>query len=586
MKFVTIRHASPGQVPTAGDPLMCVQRQALRVRWHLSRGLWRLSVGFAILTFLNAGSAANFSVSMTSNNKFAPPDLTISVGDTVTWTVMQGNHDTVSGSSGVPSGVWNSNDQYHRLMRIGETFSFTFNVAGTFPYYCTPHWQFFGMVGTIRVMAADAPTITSRPQPQTVNASNDVVFTVQATGTPPLNYQWFFEQNIIVGATGVTLLLTNVSSADSGTYTVRVTNAFGSDSASATLTVTNTPMGTPPSITTQPQSQTVEPGTNVTFTADAIGSAPLNWQWFFNGSAIAFGTNSSLELTNVTSANVGDYFAVVANAFGAATSSVVTLALFPANNDFDHDGNSDFLWQNVDGRVRLWLMEGVTRIGALLLRNGRPAAPGWRIVGTHDFNQDRNTDILWQHSNGQLAIWFMNGTNYLRSEFVSGAPALGRPWRVVGLGDFNRDGHKDILFRHTDGYLLVWLMKGPKFSRQFLLYNGEPIPSRWRVVGVADVNHDEQPDILWQSPESSIVIWFMNGLAPTTGPLLSHLPRLNAKIVGLNDLNRDGNLDFIWRHTDNHLSVWWMNGTNLLGAAEINGGEVVSSASMFVAPKD
>jgi len=677
MKFATIRHAPPCQTPDARHPVTCAQRRAPSVTWHLLRGTWRLLVVFVVLAFLSAGWAANFSVSM-FNNRFVPADLTIRVGDTVTWTVMQGNHDTVSGSSGVPSGVWNSNDQYRRLMRIGESFSFTFNAANTYPFYCTPHWQFFGMVGTIRVMAPNAPpsvsiispangsnfsapaditieadasdpdgtvtqveffingasigvvaarpyrvttnnigpggyslsavatdnanatgsasvsvtvsgqapAITSPPQSQTVNISNDVVFTVQATGLLPLNYQWFFDQNVIVGATGDTLLLTNVSAADSGVYTVQVTNAFGSASASATLTVTNLPVGTPPGITLQPQSQTVDAGMNVTFTAAAIGSSPLSWQWFFNGSAIVTETNSSLELTNVIPANAGDYFAVVANAFGAATSSVATLTVFAAKNDFNHDGNTDFLWQNVDGRVRLWLMEGVTRIGALLLRNGRPAASGWRIVGTHDFNQDRNTDILWQHNNGRLALWFMNGTNFLRSELISGAPALGRPWRVVGLGDLNGDRHKDILFRHTDGYLLVWLMKGTKFNRQRLLYNGEPIPSRWRVVGLADVNNDEQPDILWQSPESSIVIWFMNGMVPTTGPLLSHLPRLNARIVGLNDLNQDGNLDFIWRHADNHFSVWWMNGTNRLGAAEINGAEVVSSAWIFVAPKE
>jgi plastocyanin len=719
----------------------------------------------ALFAFLNGAAAANVPVSMI-NNSFSPANVTINVGDTVTWTVLNGSHDTVSGSSGVPSGVWNSNDQYHRLMRIGESFSFTFNSAGTFPFYCTPHWQFFGMVGTVRVLgpnspptvsiispangaefsapaditveanafdsdgtvtrveffmngaplgvvpsapyqvtarnlaagnytfsavatdnanatatasvsvtvSGQAPVITIPPQSQTVNESNDVVFAVQATGSLPLNYQWFFGSNAIPGATAASLLLTNVSLADSGVYKVEVTNAFGSASAAAMLSVTNPPVGTPPSITTQPASQTVDAGTNVTLSVKAIGSLPLSWQWFFNGTAIVTETNSSLNLSNVMSVNAGDYFVIVSNAFGSATSSVATLtvcqfvlsksgasflaaggkdsvavtaspqcawtatdpsantwivitsgsggigpgtvtfsvlsnmtrtarsavlliagqsftvtqagALFPAKNDFNHDGNTDFLWQNGDGRVKLWLMEGVTRVGALSLRNGRPADPGWRIVGTHDFNQDRSTDILWQHSNGRLAIWFMNGTNFVRSELISGVPVLGGAWRVVGLGDFNHDGQEDILFRHTDGYLLVWLMKGTRFSRQLLLYNGEPIPSRWRVVGVADVNNDGAPDILWQSPDSSIVIWFMDGLEPMRGPLLSNLPRINAKIVGLNDVNQDGKLDFIWRHADNHLSVWRMNGTNFVDEIQINGGEKVSAAAMFAAPKE
>src|SRR5688572_25241868 len=106
------------------------------------------------LLFVDSALGATFTVSMT-NVRFTPANLTINVGDTVTWNNAQGFHDTVSGSSGVPSGVWNSNNQFRRLMMPGESFSFTFNTAGTFPYYCTPHWT-LGMVGTIRVLAPNS----------------------------------------------------------------------------------------------------------------------------------------------------------------------------------------------------------------------------------------------------------------------------------------------------------------------------------------------------------------------------------------------------------------------------------------------
>jgi len=706
--------------------------------------------------------AATFQVAM-SNFVFSPANLTINIGDTVTWTVQQGSHDTVSGVSGVPSGVWNSNNQYHRLMNVNETFSFTFNTPGTFPYYCTPHWT-FGMIGTIRVIAPNSPptvsitspadganfsapaditvsasasdpdgavtqvqffmngnpigtdsvppytatatnlgpgnytfsatatdnagatgsasvsvtvsgqqpTITNPPQSQTVNAGSDVTFTVQATGSPPLNYQWFLGQTAINGGTGPSLLLTNVSSADSGTYTIQVTNSFGSASASATLTVTNPPMGTPPTITTQPQSQIVNAGTNVTFTADAIGSAPLNWQWFFNTLPITDATNSSLMLSNVTAANAGDYFAVVTNNFGSAISSNATLAVtvcdyalsndaatfdagggtntvnvitspdcswtvgntntwieiasattgvgpgvvnfivlsnstriarsgvlliagktftvtqagfvFAAHSDFNHDGQSDFLWQSFDGRLRLWFMNGLTRVGSMLLRNGKRVAPGWEVVGTHDFNADGNEDILWQHSTGWLAVWFMNGTNLVQSQLIS-RPPPGPLWRVVGIGDFNRDGQADFLFRHRNGYLLVWFMNGVTPVRQSLLSNGDSIAPLWRIAGVADVNNDGQPDIIWQGPDSSIVVWFMEGTLPVSGPFLSNLPRLNARIVGLNDLDQDGHVDFIWRRPDGRLIVWLMDGTNRLDSLSINGAEPLSTYWKFVAPK-
>ena len=723
----------------------------------------------AVLCLLIAQSAvaATFTVSMV-NTRFNPSDLTINVGDTVTWRCDVGFHDTVSGREGSPDGVWNSSSQFPPIMRPGQSFSFRFNTAGTYPYYCTPHWAPpLNMVGTIRVIAPNSPptvsmisppnganlsapadiiveagasdsdgtvqqvelsmngsslgvfssppyrttvtglgpgnytfsaiatdnanatdnasasvtvsgqqpTITNPPQSQTVNIGSDVTFAVEATGSAPLGYQWFFGPSVIAGANSPSLLLTNVSSADSGIYTVQVSNEFGSASASATLTVTNPPTGTPPSITTQPQSETLDAGTNLTFTVAAIGSPPLQWQWFFNGAPIADATNSFLDLVGIGLANAGDYFATVTNAFGSAVSSIAMLtvivppvcdfilsktgasfgpeggadsvnvltppncawtvantnswititsgsggvgpatvsftvssnstrtartgvlliagnsftvtqaaALFPAKNDFNHDGQTDFLWQQSDRRVRLWLMNGTDRVGTMLLRNGRPAAVGSRIVGTHDFDSDRNVDILWQRNDGWLQIWLMNGTNYLRAEMLSGAPGLGTAWQVVGLGDFDRDLNQDILLRHRNGYLLVWYMRGKQFLRQRFLYRGDAIPLTWRVAGVADINSDSYADILWQRSDSAIVVWFMTGETPTGGPLLSHLPRINARIVGLNDLNQDDGLDFIWRHTDGRFTVWWMNQTNRIGSFPVNHGEIAPPGLKFAAP--
>jgi len=129
-------------------------------------------------------------------------------------------------------------------------------------------------------------------------------------------------------------------------------------------------------------------------------------------------------------------------------------------------------------------------------------------------------------------------------------------------------------------------MKGTRFVRQLLIFNGQAVPPAWRVAGVADVNNDRQPDVVWQHTDSSIVVWFMNGTTPASGPLLSHLPRLNAKVVGLNDLNQDGKLDFIWRHPAGQLSMWLMDGTNRVGSFFLKSPELLPSAWKFAAPRD
>jgi Concanavalin A-like lectin/glucanases superfamily/HYR domain/Immunoglobulin domain len=87
-----------------------------------------------------------------------------------------------------------------------------------------------------------------------------------------------------------------------------------------------------PSIQTQPRSQTVVAGTNMSFNVVASGSAPLSYQWHFNGASIPGATTSVLALSNAQPANAGTYYVAVANPYGATNSvgAVLTvLALKP-----------------------------------------------------------------------------------------------------------------------------------------------------------------------------------------------------------------------------------------------------------------
>jgi plastocyanin len=88
---------------------------------------------------------------------FTPSSLTIHPGDTVLWTWSSSGHSTTSGSPGMPSGLWDSG-----VLNQGASFMHTFNAAGSFSYFCTPHGACCNMVGTITV-ANETPTPTPSP---------------------------------------------------------------------------------------------------------------------------------------------------------------------------------------------------------------------------------------------------------------------------------------------------------------------------------------------------------------------------------------------------------------------------------------
>jgi hypothetical protein len=107
-------------------------------------------------------------------------------------------------------------------------------------------------------------------------------------------------------------------------------------------------------VVSQPSSQAVVIGSNVTFTVVAAGAAPLAYQWLYNGVNIPGANSASLTLTNVQFSAAGQYSVSISNIVDSATSASATLAVLALDNrllqipDF-----SGVLGNTVDIPVRL-----------------------------------------------------------------------------------------------------------------------------------------------------------------------------------------------------------------------------------------
>jgi Immunoglobulin domain len=89
--------------------------------------------------------------------------------------------------------------------------------------------------GQSNVVLGPLPMIIAQPQSQTAVAGMDVSFTVTATGTAPLSYQWRKDGLELAGQTTSALALTNVIRAQSGLYSVVISNAVGKVTSSNAL---------------------------------------------------------------------------------------------------------------------------------------------------------------------------------------------------------------------------------------------------------------------------------------------------------------------------------------------------------------
>jgi len=167
------------------------------------------------------------------------------------------------------------------------------------------------------------PVILADPVSQVVTQGYSTVLDVSVTGTEPLSYKWYFGTNLLAGVNGPMLVIPNTQLTNAGSYHVIITNVAGVDtSANATVTV-----GVPPTITTQPASQFVAIGTNVTLVVGATGSAPMTYQWRKDGVNLSGANSSTLVLNGVQTNQTGIYQALLSNGFGARTSAVAVVSI-------------------------------------------------------------------------------------------------------------------------------------------------------------------------------------------------------------------------------------------------------------------
>ena len=278
------------------------------------------------------------------------------------------------------------------------------------------------------------PGILQQPQSQTVVEGTTVTFTVSASGTQPLSYQWKLNGNVIAGATDSSYTRSGVQPGDAGSYMVVITNAAGlMNSLPATLTVL-----IPPAITTQPQSQTVVQGSNVTFSVVATGTAALGYQWELAGTNIASATGSAYTITNVQPLSGGTYVVVITNVAGAITSTPALLTVLlpptittpPQGQTVSVGGTANFsvVAAGTAPLAYQWRLQGTNLPGATTSSYTKANvqltdAGNYTVVVTNQVGSTISPPAALQVISGGLTITFANrtgSTNTIATPSVTG----------------------------------------------------------------------------------------------------------------------------------------------------------------------
>ena len=114
--------------------------------------------------------------------------------------------------------------------------------------------------------------------------------------------------------------------------------------------------------------------------------------------------------------------------------------------------------------------------------------PGWRVVGVADMDRNGVPDLVWQHDQTRsVGTWYLGGAKALQVLSIDyQAPGEYPGWRVVGLADMDRNGIPDLVWQHDQTRSVgTWYLGGPKALQLLNIdYQAPGEYPGWRVVGV------------------------------------------------------------------------------------------------------
>jgi hypothetical protein len=248
----------------------------------------------------------------------------------------------------------------------------------------------------------------------------------------------------------------------------------------------------------------------------------------------------------------------------------------PAKGDTDGDLQSDLVFQDAAGALTLWHMNGRTRTNEVAITP--TPSPGLRVAAVDTFNDDGHPDlVLRDPTNGAMEFWWMEGTTRLGTPGLLVADQLfGPEWELAASGDFDHDGYADFVWRHSlTQKLVIWRMYFNNKLGEIVPTPDQAVARNWKVVAALDYDRDGHRDLLWYNVDSGrIVLWRMDSNVVRLSGAFTSPPTAgdaNWEVVAGGEFGSDGvgparADDIVWRNrTTGKLVIWHMDaGTNPL----------------------
>jgi FG-GAP-like repeat len=204
-------------------------------------------------------------------------------------------------------------------------------------------------------------------------------------------------------------------------------------------------------------------------------------------------------------------------------------------------------------------------------RNAATLATGLATLG--DIDGDGRTDLTAIDSTGKLFVYpgkgvVYSGTGPRPTSYFSARYQAGTGWNaltaLVRFGDWNNDGHQDILGRDSTGRLRLYAGTGTKPG---IVRNAKQVGTGWNIfksiVGIGDADNDGFDDLMGRRADGTLTIYF--GTGNIAAPFRKQTVTGGSSWVGdlltaTGDWTADGNTEFMFRRYDQQ--IWLYRGSS------------------------
>jgi len=309
---------------------------------------------------LGSVDSAQAIISVLERPQLLPSTKSVSQGGSASWSITASGADRFTWRRN-GSAVW-SDYQYGGWSGVNASATSTYTInpvlsthAGTYDVVVHRVSENVDVVSTpsvLNVSVANEPYIVQQPSSTSSSIGSTVQFSVVATGTETLRYQWKRNGENLPNGTSSTLTLSNVQSGDALKYTVVISNTYGTVTSSvATLTLESTS----PGATLTPSTRSVPEGVQVSWNYNTYNGSVYTWRkngvtvWQDNKgsgwSGVLGWTSSTYTIPSTQLSDTGDYDVVVQPLSGGSSASSVSaltvVKLIKTAIDTDGDGVAD-----------------------------------------------------------------------------------------------------------------------------------------------------------------------------------------------------------------------------------------------------